>query len=80
MTTTKPPHNVPSREEIAREITGPHCDVSGGEHTVAHQGKYAFCKDCGETIRKSAIGSREALKIADCILAKLNAPSEGPKP
>jgi hypothetical protein len=57
------------REEIARIISGPVCDATGGTHDPVRDGRYQFCAKCGETLKAQQFSRREALAKADAILA-----------
>lgn len=63
-------------ERVARIIAGPLCDATNGEHSIAVQGDYRFCTQCGETISKRTIGIVEARTKARAILATGLVPDE----
>ena len=49
------------RDELveAKRLAGGGCDASaGGYHTVVKQGTYAFCAECGESLRRTVYVGR----------------------
>jgi hypothetical protein len=69
LTALSTPKATVEREAIARIIAGPLCDATKGEHSVATQGNYLFCTQCGETISKRQHGIVDARNKADAIIA-----------